>query len=108
MAQLAQLAVAGREALLGRDWAGLAALIDRNLELRRLLYSDAVVGADSLAMAAAARAVGAAAKLAGSGGAVVALCPEGPAQAERLAAECAARGCACVPVQVGPALHTPG
>lgn len=76
-----------------------------NFSLRRQLYGDAVVGAENLAMVAAAESVGAAGKLTGSGGAVVALCPEGDAQAERLRATCAAAGFECVPVEVGPLLY---
>lgn len=104
MQQIAALAAAGRAALEGRDWRQLAALMSRNFQLRRQLYGDAV-GAQNLAMVAAAESAGAAAKLTGSGGAVVALCPEGEAQAERLRAACAAAGFECKPVQVGPALH---
>lgn len=76
-----------------------------NLRLRRHLYGDAVVGADSLEMAEVAASVGAAAKLTGSGGAVVALCPEGDAQAAALREACRQRGLECVAVQVGPQLH---
>ena len=105
MQQIAALAAAGRAALEQRDWRQLAALMRRNFQLRRQLYGDEVVGAQNRAMVAAAESVGAAAKLTGSGGAVVALCPEGEAQAERLRAACAAAGFECVPVEVGPALH---
>ena len=105
MQQVATLAQAGRMALDQRKLHVLAALMSRNFRLRRQLYGDAVVGAQNLAMVATAESVGAAGKLTGSGGAVVALCPEGAEQAERLRAACAAAGFECVPVQVGPALH---
>lgn len=107
MARIAALASRGREALLQRDHAQMAALMSENLSLRRQLFGDAVVGAASLAMAETAASVGAAAKLTGSGGAVVALCPEGERQAAALQAACRARGLQCVPVVVGPQLHDP-
>ena len=105
MRQLAALAEQGRQALASADAHQLAWLMRDNLRLRRELYGDAVVGAASLAMVEAAASVGAAAKLAGSGGAVVALCPEGEAQAARLRRACAKRGWQCVAVEVGPSLH---
>lgn len=105
MQQVAALAGAGRAALEARDWSRLAELMRENLRLRRQLYGDAVVGADSLEMAEAAASVGAAAKLTGSGGAVVALCPEGDTQAAALQQDCRQRGLECVAVQVGPQLH---
>jgi glucuronokinase len=49
-----------------------------------------------------AESVGAAAKLTGSGGAVVVLCPEGPAQERRLAEACAKEGLICIKAEVGP------
>lgn len=107
MARIAALAPRGREALLQRDHAQLAALMRENLSLRRQLFGDAVVSAASLAMADVAASVGAAAKLTGSGGAVVALCPEGDGQAAALRAACRARGLQCVLVVVGPQLHDP-
>lgn len=105
MRDLAALAQQGVEALQRRDYATLAALMRRNFRLRRQLYGDAVVGETNLAMVAAADSVGAAAKLCGSGGAVVALCPDGERQAEALRAACAAAGFECVAAEVGPALH---
>ena len=46
--------------------------------------------------------MGAAAKLTGSGGAVVVLCPEGKAQEKRLQEACAAAGLECVRAVLGP------
>ncbi len=46
--------------------------------------------------------MGAAAKLTGSGGAVVVLCPGGEAQERRLAEACAKEGFLCVKAEVGP------
>lgn len=99
------MAEEGRRALLRADYEALAGLIKRNFQLRRTLYSDAVVGADNLEMVSLAESVAAAAKMAGSGGAVVALCPHGKAQVERLRAACRQAGYECVPVEVGPQLH---
>ena len=72
------------------------------------MYGDAALGATNLAMIAAARSVGAAAKFTGSGGAVVALCPAGEAQEAALRAACAAAGFECVEVDVAPAWHVAG
>lgn len=47
--------------------------------------------------------MGAAAKLTGSGGAAVVLCPDGAAQQRRLAEACAKEGLECHKVVVGPA-----
>lgn len=54
------------------------------LRLRRQMFGDAALGETNLAMIAAARSVGAAAKFTGSGGAIVALCPQGAEQEQRL------------------------
>jgi glucuronokinase len=82
MRRLAELARRGREALLEQDHAELARLIDRNLEERRALRA---VDEGSAALAEAARAVGACANLAGSGGAIVGVCAS-PVQLESLRA----------------------
>ena len=55
-------------------------------------------------MVEVARAAGAAAKFAGSGGAAVALCAGGAAQEAALVAACEAAGLNCEPVRV----HCPG
>lgn len=49
-----------------------------------------------------AESVGAAAKLTGSGGAAVVLCPEGKSQEKRLKEACAKEGLECVKAAVGP------
>ena len=108
MQQVAELAVQGRQALMRRDWQHLHDLMNENFRLRRQLYGDAVIGEANLAMVQAAVAAGAAAKLTGSGGAVVALCREGEQQVARLRQACKEQGFECVAVQVGPALHTEG
>ena len=103
LAEVASLADAGRAALEQKDVRALAALMDRNFDLRRALFGDAALGALNVAMVEAARSVGAAAKFTGSGGAAVALCPEGAAQEDALAAACAKAGFRCELVRV----HSP-
>jgi glucuronokinase len=48
------------------------------------MFGDAALGDTNLAMIATARSVGAAAKFTGSGGAIVALCPQGEQQEQAL------------------------
>lgn len=54
----------------------LAALMDRNFDLRRCMFGDTALGARNLRMVELARSHGAAAKFPGSGGAVLVLCPK--------------------------------
>ncbi|WIA36426.1 hypothetical protein OEZ86_007736 [Tetradesmus obliquus] len=105
MARVAQCAEKGRAALLQRDTAALAQLMDSNFDLRRQMFGDAALGETNLAMIATARSVGAAAKFTGSGGAIVAYCPEGQQQEQRLQEACAAAGYQCVLAEVAPARH---
>src|SRR5262245_14198584 len=65
---LAELASQGREALLARDAARLARLVDANFDTRRSIYR---LPAWQIEMVDAARGCGASAKFAGSGGAIV-------------------------------------
>jgi glucuronokinase len=58
----------GRAALLARDYKKLDSLIDANFDLRTKIYP---ISAGNLEMVAAARSIGATAKFAGSGGAIV-------------------------------------
>lgn len=58
--------------------------MDTNFDLRRRMFGDGVLGPTNLDMIAAARSVGAAAKFTGSGGAILALCPQGAAQEQAL------------------------
>ena len=74
MAAIAALAREGPDALLSGDRARLGQLMDRNFELRRRIYE---LDPRHTEMIEAARSVDAAANFAGSGGAVVALAPEG-------------------------------
>jgi glucuronokinase len=68
LAAIADLAVEGKAALLERDHDRFSALMNRNFDLRRRIMT---VSEGDLAMVEAARGVGASAKLAGSGGAVI-------------------------------------
>lgn len=68
MAVFARLAAEGREALLAGDTARLATLIDRNFDTRRAISR---LPPWQVAMVDTARACGASAKFAGSGGAIV-------------------------------------
>lgn len=102
MALVAACAEEGRLALAEGDAARLAALMDRNFDLRREMFGDAALGETNLKMVATARSVGAAAKFTGSGGAVVALCPMGEGQEQLLVDVCAAEGFTVVKVEVAP------
>lgn len=108
MQQIAALVAQGVVALREGDTQRLAALMDENFRLRRRIYGDDAVGQASISLVRCAASVGAAAKLTGSGGAAVALCPGGEQQAVRLHEACAAQGIACEPVQVGRPLHHAG
>lgn len=54
----------------------------------RQMFGDAALGQTNLDMIATARSVGAAAKFTGSGGAIVALCPQGDEQEQQLQGAC--------------------
>ena len=92
MRQWAQMAEDGRQALLAGDTAKLNALIDANFDLRSRLYR---IGEGNLAMIRAARAAGATAKFAGSGGAITGTYRDA-AHFEELRRAFAARGIAVV------------
>jgi glucuronokinase len=68
MQQFADLTVRGRDALVGRDTDKLSKLIDENFDTRRSIYK---LPAWQVKMVETARACGASAKFAGSGGAIV-------------------------------------
>lgn len=68
MAKFAALAAQGREALLARDHGCFARLMDENFETRRSIYQ---LPKRQIRMVEEARATGASAKFAGSGGAIV-------------------------------------
>ncbi|KAJ3111183.1 Multidrug resistance-associated protein 1 [Physocladia obscura] len=73
MREMASLAVRARDALAANDTHTLAELMDRNFEIRRLVYGDRVVGARNLAVVNVAREFGYAAKFSGSGGCILGL-----------------------------------
>ena len=66
--RLGELAEEGRRALLEGDRATFSALMDRNFELRRSIQTISPANQE---MIAAARACGASAKYAGSGGSII-------------------------------------
>jgi glucuronokinase len=73
MARLADLALAAREALVAQDHAAFAACMDGSFDQRRRIMQ---VDPLTLTMVKAARAAGAAANSAGSGGAIVGTVPD--------------------------------
>ena len=68
MQRWAAIAAEGRQALMERDHSGLNGLINENFDLRSKIYR---ISEGNLEMVRAARATGATAKFAGSGGAIV-------------------------------------
>lgn len=68
MGRCAELAIQGRQALLDRDVTTLSQLIDQNFDTRRAIYR---LPEWQVQMVESARAQGASAKFAGSGGAIV-------------------------------------
>eukprot|EP00249_Psilotum_nudum_P019473 c27271_g2_i1 orf=1449-2345(+) len=92
MAEVADLAVQGRDALLKHDYLRLAELMNHNFDLRRKIFGDEALGKLNIKMIEVARSVGAAGKFTGSGGAVVAFCPQGSSQVKLLEDACKAAG----------------
>ncbi|KAL0647941.1 hypothetical protein Bca4012_046232 [Brassica carinata] len=86
MAEIAKLAEEGRTALLNKDYTKLKG--NRNFDLEEMVE--------------VARKIGAAAKFTGSGGAVVAFCPDGPSQVKLLEEECKKAGFIVEPVKLLP------
>ncbi len=68
MTEFADIAQQGRDALLAKDFAKLPALVDANFDLRDKIFD---VAEENRRMVMTARGVGASAKFAGSGGAIV-------------------------------------
>ena len=89
MDRFAQLTVQAREAILTGDVAELGKLIDANFDLRRSICQ---IPAGQVEMVRRARASGATAKFAGSGGAIIGTYAD-EAALERLTAELASIGC---------------
>ncbi|KAL2335756.1 hypothetical protein Fmac_016969 [Flemingia macrophylla] len=67
-----------------------------------LMFGDDALGAVNLKMVEVARKVGAASKFTGSGGAVVAFCPEGTSQVKLLEDECQKEGFVIQPIEIFP------
>ncbi|XP_069470184.1 uncharacterized protein [Ambystoma mexicanum] len=74
MQLFADLTDQAKLAMEASNWSALAELMDRNLELRRSLFTDASLGPGNLRMVEIAQQHGSAVKLPGSGGAVLGLC----------------------------------
>lgn len=70
------------------------------------MFGDDALGALNIEMVEVARRVGAASKFTGSGGAVVAFCPDGPSQAKLLEDACHKAGFVIEPIQVVPSRIT--
>lgn len=104
MDEVASLAVEGKKALLEKDYSKLADLMNRNFDLRRSIFGDECLGALNMEMVEVARRVGAASKFTGSGGAVVAFCPEGTSQVGQLEDACKKAGFILQPVKIMPSL----
>jgi glucuronokinase len=97
MRRAADLADAARHAIASGDAPSLARAIDENLEVRRGIYR---LPAWQVQMADAARACGASANFAGSGGAIVGTYRE-VAVFERLRIDLAAMGCRTIRPRIG-------
>ena len=70
------------------------------------MFGDDVLGSANIKMVEVARSVGASSKFTGSGGAVVALCPDGDSQVELLRKACQEAGFAVQQVKVAPSVLT--
>ncbi|XP_042504013.1 glucuronokinase 1-like [Macadamia integrifolia] len=102
MKEVANVALEGRTALLKKDFTRLAELINRNFDLRRQMFGDDALGSVNIEMVEVARSVGAASKFTGSGGAVIAFCPDGPSQVKLLEDACQKAGFAFQPAVIVP------
>ena len=89
MSELADIARIGRDAIAAREFSRLPALINANFDLRDSIFN---LSEENKRMVYSARKVGASAKFAGSGGAIVGIY-EDEAQFERLSAELSSLGC---------------
>jgi glucuronokinase len=96
MQRVAELAASAREALLHHDARRLASLIDENFDVRRRIFQ---LPAWQVQMVDVARACGASANFAGSGGAIVGTCESGAAF-DALRPALAAIGCHVITPQL--------
>ncbi|XP_042481692.1 glucuronokinase 1-like [Macadamia integrifolia] len=102
MREVANIALEGRTALIEKDYTRLAELMNRNFDFRRQMFGDDALGSMNIEMVEVARSVGAASKFTGSGGAVIAFCPEGPSQVKLLEDACQEAGFVVQPAIVVP------
>ncbi|KAI5442252.1 glucuronokinase 1 [Lathyrus oleraceus] len=102
MLEVANIAEEGKTALEEKDYPKLASLMNKNFDLRRLMFGDDALGDVNIKMVEIARKVGAASKFTGSGGAVVAYCPEGTSQVKLLEDECHEAGFVLIPLEPFP------
>jgi glucuronokinase len=98
MGNLAALAVQGREALLAGDGERLARVMNENFDTRRAIYQ---LPAEQVRMVEVARAAGASAKFAGSGGAILGTYTD-DAMFQRLRTALGAIGCTVLKPVVVP------
>jgi len=96
MERLAGLVTPAREAIEQGGSEQLGALINENFELRRSMCQ---IPAGQAEIVRRARAAGASAKFAGSGGAIIGTCPS-PEVQQKLQQEMAAIGCRLVEVRM--------
>ena len=89
MAQLADIAQKGRDAIVAGRLGDLPPLVDANFDLRESIFN---ISPENKRMIDVARSAGASAKFAGSGGAIVGIY-EDEAQFERLSAALSSIGC---------------
>jgi glucuronokinase len=97
MERFAELTVQFREALLARDWQTLGQLMDANFDLRESICQ---IAERHRQMVYTARKVGVPAKFAGSGGAIVGICP--PEKWEELCRAMASIRCDVIRPQILP------
>lgn len=102
MKMFADITERGKAAVLAKDFATLADLMDENFALRRKLYTDPALGADNLTMVGIAQKHNAGAKFSGSGGAIVGLCRD-QSKFSALQEELQCKGFVCVPLVANPA-----
>ncbi|MGD2152164.1 MAG: hypothetical protein PVG79_02780 [Gemmatimonadales bacterium] len=95
--RIAALADEGRDAILARDREQLAGLMNANFDLRRRVMA---ISESDLRLVEAARALGACAKLTGSGGAIVGICEDDTLH-ERLVRQLGALGAHVIEPEIG-------
>ena len=80
----------------------LAPILSANFAARRKMFTDAGLGDENIRMIKLCQSVGAGAKFTGSGGAVVACCPDGVEQEARLKATVTKAGFSIAQVELAP------